>query len=544
MKMTFKLWLLAVFLVASLIWIINLTPTASIMLLGLAIGMIFVLHVVKSPIGKFIIIVLLILSAFFLFYTQTESGVKIMSVEVNSTAYEQGLRSGQILESINEQKIKTVLDYNQVIDSLFPEDSNESKKISIKTKDSEYFLFISEPPKVTLKEESIINLKLGLDLQGGSRALVKAENQTLTMNEIQELIAVTENRLNVYGLSDVKIRPVSDLSGNHYMLIEIAGATPSELEELIASQGKFEARIGNETVFSGGEDIGHVERSGANVVVECYSETACRFRFPISLREAAAQKQADITATLGIDSENPQYLDKKLELYVDDVLVDDLFISKDLKGRVTTQISIQGGGTGSTYKEAREDAERNMAKLQTILITGSLPFKLEIVKLDTISPVLGRKFINTILLAGLAALAAVALIVLIRYRKIKLPLALLLTSFSETFIILGIASLINWNLDLPSIAGIIAVIGTGVDQQIVVLDESRTGKSLSIKERMKRALFIILGSYATTMFAMLPLLTAGAGLLKGFAITTMIGITVGVTITRPAFADIVKQIEE
>ena len=39
-----------------------------------------------------------------------------------------------------------------------------------------------------------------------------------------------------------------------------------------------------------------------------------------------------------------------------------------------------------------------------------------------------------------------------------------------------------WSLDLPAIAGIIAVIGTGVDQQIVVLDESRSSKNLSLKQ--------------------------------------------------------------
>jgi len=42
------------------------------------------------------------------------------------------------------------------------------------------------------------------------------------------------------------------------------------------------------------------------------------------------------------------------------------------------------------------------------------------------------------------------------------------------------------------------------------------------------------------MFAMGPLLFAGAGLLKGFALTTMAGLTFGVFITRPAFAAMVR----
>jgi len=123
-------------------------------------------------------------------------------------------------------------------------------------------------------------------------------------------------------------------------------------------------------------------------------------------------------------------------------------------------------------------------------------------------------------------------------------MALIVTSLSEVIIILGIASLIEWNLDLPSIAGILATIGTGIDQQIIILDESQQGTFLSIKQRLKRAFAIILGAYFTSVVALFPLMWAGAGLLKGFAITTIIGITVGVLITRPAFTDIVRMIEE
>ena len=115
---------------------------------------------------------------------------------------------------------------------------------------------------------------------------------------------------------------------------------------------------------------------------------------------------------------------------------------------------------------------------------------------------------------------------------------------AEIIIILGIASLIEWNLDLPSIAGILATLGTGIDQQIIIIDESKQSTFLSIKQRMKRAFAIILGAYFTAVVALFPLLWAGAGLLKGFAVTTIIGITVGVLITRPAFTDMIKKISE
>jgi len=525
--------------------IVNVAPGAKVMLLFLLIASVVVSTTVKSKPGKIIIILFLLLSAVFLVTQQAQIGVRIKSVEFNSSAYDQGLRQGQIISIVNGQAIETIYDYNNMLSSEFP--STTSKKLSITMNDgTEYFIYANSAPKIILEELSSTNINLGLDLQGGSRALVKAENKSLTQEELMDLIDLTSTRLNVYGLSDLVIKSVSDLEGNNYMLIEIAGATPDELESLIGQQGKFEAKMGNQTVFTGGEDITHVERAGQNVRLECLSETSCRFSFGISLTEEAAERHAEITSKLSISSENPQYLSEKLGLYVDGVLVDELFVSKDLKGRATTQISVSGGEEGSNYEEARENTKNSMNQLQTVLKTGSLPYKLEIVKLDSISPTLGKKFINTILLAGLAALISVAFIILLRYRKFKLPLALLLTSFSEILIILGIAAMLNkfWSLDLPAIAGIIAVIGTGVDQQIVVLDESRSGTELSIKQRLKRAAAIILGSYLTTIGAMFPLMWSGAGLLKGFAIATIVGISVGVFITRPAFADIVKKIQD
>ena len=60
------------------------------------------------------------------------------------------------------------------------------------------------------------------------------------------------------------------------------------------------------------------------------------------------------------------------------------------------------------------------------------------------------------------------------------------------------------------------------------------------KKRIKNAFFIIMGAFFTTIFAMVPLLLAGAGLLKGFAIITMIGAVIGVFIARPAYAAVIE----
>jgi preprotein translocase subunit SecD len=495
-------------------------------------------------------IIVLILSMISVFITPTflQKGVLVTSVEQNSSAFEQGLRQGQVIQAIDGHTITSIEDFSKIIQEKY--NSNQTVKTTITTKDAEYVVY-SNTLDVTISKLPKTNLKLGLDLKGGARALIQAQDHKLTSSEVNDLVNVVSNRLNVYGISDMTIRPVSDLSGNNFMLIEIAGATPSDLENLISQQGKFEAKIGNDTVFVGGEkDITSVARGGQDAGIyscEQYSDGyLCQFRFTIYLSQAAAERQAAITSNLSVNSTSQgDYLSKKLDLFVDDNLQDSLQINSDLKGRVTTQISIQGSGTGLTQNDAVKAAQEQMNKLQTILITGSLPFKLEIVKLDTISPTLGNTFTRSILITGVLALLSVAVIVFIKYRKLRLVFPPLLICTSEIIITLGIAALIGQDLDLPGIAGVLAAIGTGIDDQIIVLDEAEhKEESLNLKQKIKRAFTIVMGAFFTSAVSLLPLLWAGAGLLKGFAIMSLIGISIGVFVTRRAFADIVKIIEE
>ncbi len=420
-------------------------------------------------------------------------------------------------------------DFTKIISTKFS--TGEKIKTIITTKSLEAVLFSNNTPEITVSDIPKTNLKLGLDLVGGSRALIQAQGAEHSSTELNDLISIVSNRLNVYGITDMKILPVSDLSGKNFMLIEIAGATPKDIRDLVGQQGKFEAKIGNQTVFVGGDkDISSVCRNDATCagIYQCGASgdggQVCSFRFSVFLSEEAAKKHANITNGIEVNSTSQgAYLAERLDLYVDDSLLDSLLISEGLKGVVTTQISISGSGTGTTKEEAYTAAELSMKQLQTILITGSLPYKLEIIKLDTISPNLGKNFTNIILIAGLSALLAVAIVIFFRYQRFKSSIALIMTSVSEVIIILGVASFISWNLDLLSIAGILAGVGTRIDSQIIVIDESKQQTTmLSLKEKLKRAFKIILSTYFTALVSLLPLMWAGAGLLKGFAVTTII----------------------
>ena len=368
-----------------------------------------------------------------------QTGVVIKSLDPDSQAFQQGLRQGDIIKSINSQKISSFEDYSRIISKIYP--SKEGQRLDITTKKNNFVLFTNQTPQIVVGNVPRTNIKTGLDIQGGARALVKPEKK-ITDSQLQDLIEVSRNRFNVFGISDVKIKAVSDLQGNQFMLVEVAGATPKDLEDLVSKQGKFEAKIGNDTVFIGGNrDVVGVCRNDATCsgVTSCFQSEggyACNFRFTVYLSPEAAKRHANITSQIPLDPESGgAYLSKDLRLVLDDIEVDKLRISAGLKGRETTQISIQGSGQGTTQKEAFDNAKNSMNKLQTVLITGSLPFKLDVVKLDTISPLLGNEFLRSILLAGLVAIVFVGLLIFARYRKFKSSIALLFTSFSELFII-------------------------------------------------------------------------------------------------------------
>jgi preprotein translocase subunit SecD len=537
-------------------------------------------------------------------------GVAIRSVEINSSASLAGIespsptsspRSKERVIAINNQPVEDVEDYHNVVDSL-----SSNRTVTVKTNEDTYLVetrplydveVLGEKVEKTVKDTILVNetingsvvqvekevnrtilvnktikteigtediglivyeapttnIRQGLDLQGGTRVMLKPEEEV--SSDVMEItIANMKERLNVYGISDVIVRQANDLSGNQYILVEVAGMTEDEVRDLLAQQGKFEAKIGEEVVFSGGDkDITYVCRSadcsGIDPTTGCSKVQgggyACRFRFSISLRPEAANKQAEITKDLEIVmGENGQeYLSKDLELFLDDANVDTLKIGADLKGRPVTDISISGSGVGQTKQEAMYNSLDEMKRLQTLMITGSLPVQLEIVKVDVISPALGNEFIEESLLVGLLALLAIITIISLKYRTPKVVLPMSIITISEAILILGVASIIGWEMDLAAIAGILIAVGTGIDHQIIIADETlkeEHSKSYDWKTKIKRAFFILIGAYLTTVVAMLPLLSAGAGLLKGFALTTIIGTSIGILISRPAYSRVIE----
>jgi len=210
-------------------------------------------------------------------------------------------------------------------------------------------------------------------------------------------------------------------------------------------------------------------------------------------------------------------------------------------GKPITQPSI----TGNAPNE--EEASREVKRIEIILRSGKLPISVSIDTASTISPEMGENFLGNSMFAGLAAIFAVCLIILFRYRKWQVTVPIVITAMSEVIMILGMAVWIGWQIDLAAIAGIIAAVGTGVDHQIIITDEilrDEQEQYASFMEKLKKAFSIIIMAATTTICAMLPLWFIGIGQLRGFALTTILGSLVGLLVSRPAFGEIIKKILE
>lgn len=367
---------------------------------------------------------------------------------------------------------------------------------------------------------STLGIQQGLDLRGGSLIQIQLEKpvDSATMNTVT---SVLDKRLNIFGVKDVKVRA----SGDQNVIVEIAGVQPDQVSRIVGTPGKFEAKIGNETVLTG-EDI---------VSVQAPIITDTQWEVPFKLSTSGAQKFAE--AARGKAGQ-------PVNMYLDDRLITSPEISAEVAtGRPTTDVMITGA------ENSRAEAEAQAKEIETLLKSGALPVKVRIVGVSSVSAELGDQFVRGALIAGLLAILAIVAILIIHYRTPILVLPIFFTALAEVILTLGVAAVIRWNIDLAAIAGILAVIGTGVDDQIIMTDEvlAGDGRRTRRKFRIKDAFFIIFASAGTLIAAMLPLAyvgfsrgATGIGLLAGFAFTTVIGVLIGVFITRPVYAKFIE----
>ncbi|MGC8662379.1 MAG: hypothetical protein ACP5RT_01175 [Candidatus Micrarchaeia archaeon] len=185
-------------------------------------------------------------------------------------------------------------------------------------------------------------------------------------------------------------------------------------------------------------------------------------------------------------------------------------------------------------------AQSQSQMIASILSGGALPVHVIVGTPNPTPPTLGKHFLYISAIAAVLAVVVVTFIIVIRYRRAFLIIPIILTTFTELFIILSVIGLIG-TIDLAAVAGMIAVVGTGVDAQIIITDELISGKGEAVKLKLGNAFYIVWADAILLVIAMLPLLFSTSLVdIVGFAESTILGALLGVLVTRPAYGAIVS----
>ncbi|AXQ29923.1 protein translocase subunit SecD [Solimonas sp. K1W22B-7] len=176
--------------------------------------------------------------------------------------------------------------------------------------------------------------------------------------------------------------------------------------------------------------------------------------------------------------------------------------------------------TGLESKEAHD--------LALLLKAGALAAPVEIVEERTVGPSLGEDNIRKGFSAAALGLGLVVLFMAFYYRVFGLfaAAALLL----NLLLVFAVLSLMQATLTMPGIAGIVLHMGIAVDANVLIYErireELRNGLKphAAIEAGYERAFLTIADANVTVLIGTIVLFALGAGPVKGFAITLMIGI--------------------
>lgn len=354
-----------------------------------------------------------------------------------------------------------------------------------------------------------------------------------TADEVKRIL---NDKVNALGMQDARINLLTPTGSEYpqYVRIELAGVDMTTAQEIVGRQGLFEIRVqttGNQTehVLYGDQitSVGTPQRDFDG-----------RWGVSFSLSETGAQAFREAALASGaVDNPNAHNLMM--------ILDNETVYSAPLAGTLVTELRAGPVRSLSASTGTGDAGLEDAMTLEIHLRAGALPVKVDIVGSGSVPAALGEQFKMTVVIAGLLALLTVAVVVYYRYREFSIVIPMVAINLAEIIILLGIARFIQ-QLDLAAIAGLIAVVGTGIDQLVIITDEvlhdGRVPSPNLYMKRYGRAFGIIAVAAATVFVAMLPLALMDLSTLRGFAIITILGVLIGVLVTRPAYGKIIMAI--
>lgn len=343
------------------------------------------------------------------------------------------------------------------------------------------------------------DVTLGLDLQGGVHVVLQAvptEEDKVTPDAISRSIAILENRVNQFGVTEPVIQP----QGSDRIIVEIAGVDdPDEVVENLIQPAYLEFKT---------ED-GKTVLTGANLknAQEQLDPASGRAQVNFELDSEGAKKFAEVTeANVG----------RPLAIVLDGQVMQ----------APTIQEPIRDGRGRITNYESLDEAHR----IAVLLRSGALPVKLDIMEKRTVGPQLGADSLERSKTAGVIGLAAILAFMIVYYRVPGLVAGFSLVTYG--IIVFLIFAALKVTMTLPGIAGFLLSLGIAIDANIIIYErlkeELRTGRTLrsAIDAGFRRAFVAIVDANVTTILAAIVLYLFAPPMIKGFALTLGIGIVV------------------
>jgi preprotein translocase subunit SecD len=382
-----------------------------------------------------------------------------------------------------------------------------------------------------------LKIKQGLDLQGGTRVVLKADMENIEEQDRsvahESVRSVISRRVDLYGVSETNIK-ISKSGEEYRLVVELPGIDqPQEALDLIGQTARLAFASPNfevppaspsaDPVLTGftPTDLTGADLKRAQVTFETDNRQP---GVSLEFKDSGREKFAELTK---------QFINQPLAIIVDDSILTAPIIQSVI---TTGQAIITGQFTNEEAKS-----------LSIQLNSGALPVPVSILSQKNIPATLGSEAGYKSVVAGGIGLGLVALFMVAYYGWLGVIASFGLVLYG--LITMSIYKIIPVTLTLPGIAGFLLSVGMAVDSNILIFErykeEVRAGRSpkVALELGFGRAWDSIKDANTATIITALILFNPlgwdflnTSGAVRGFALTLMIGIFIslftGIVVTR------------
>ncbi len=360
---------------------------------------------------------------------------------------------------------------------------------------------------------------------------------------VQQNITILRNRVNQLGVAE----PLVQRQGADRIVVELPGIQDTaRAKEILGATATLEFRLANSNVDQNAALSGRIPadselkytRDGSPVVL--YKRvilTGDHITDSTSSTDENGYPQVNISLDSAGGTAMSNFTKDNLQKPMATLFVEYKDSGKkDANGRATLvkkeeviNIATIQSRLGNSFRITGIGNPAEARQLSLLLRAGALIAPIQIVEERTIGPTLGLQNIKQGLEACLWGLIASILFMMIYYRKFGLIASSAL--LANLVLIVGIMSLLpGATLTMPGIAGIVLTLAVAVDANVLIneriKEELRNGRTVqqAIHEGYKGAFSSIIDANLTTLITAVILYAVGTGSIKGFAITTSIGV--------------------